>query len=1039
MTELDPSTIGEDDTIAGLIAGRLSRRQALRAGLVATASMAALRFESAAGATPVPSPAGRPMSSPLPQVVGLSPVTETVDAVSVAGGLTSSVLVRWGDPILPGAPAFAPDAQTAAAQAQQFGFNCDYIAVTPHGDHHLLFVNHEYTTGNEMFPNYPDPATALVGDLTPFVDIELAAHGASVVKMTRANGRYTMVVDSINRRITANTPMAITGPATSIVGSTATGMLNNCAGGITPWGTVLTCEENFNQYFANVATCPDAVAKADHAVYGLPNAASERGWERVYPSRFDTAVAPQEPWKYGYVVEIDPSDPASTPKKRSALGRFKHEAANTVVAPNGRVVVYSGDDERFQYVYKFVTAGTYNASNRAANMDLLDTGELFVAKFNADGSGAWLSLKYVGNEAFWNGNGFTSQADICVRTRSAAALLGATKMDRPEDIEPSPVTGKVYLAMTNNTNRGTGANPGTDTANPRVSNKYGHVLELTESGDDHTATTFAWDIFLLCGHGETAANLVATPGAATSNESTYFGGWTGVSTIISCPDNLAFDQAGNLYIGTDGQPGTVDKCDGVFVVPTAGSYRGRLVQLVATPAGSECTGPMLSADDRTLFVAVQHPGEGGTFPAGQPAQNALSRWPDSTATGAAAIPRPSVVQIARTDGGKIAATATAKLVAQDAERVLDTRNAIGVATRTALPAGSTLALAFDLTDNELSSIAALVMTTTIVDATANGFLTVFPGSSTQPGTSTVNVDRAGQTRANLVTAAVGPDRKVQMYTSGGGHLLADVSAAYHYVAASTDGRFVPVAPTRAFDTRSGAGVSAAGKVAGNSVLSAQVLGRNGVPATGVSAVVLNVTVTEPDAAGYVTVFRGTSRPTTSSVNYSSAGQDIAAQVVAPVGTDGIVKFYSSAGTHLIADVAGYFTDATAPLSDAGLYVPVAGARVLDTRHGLGGTTGPVSTSSSFDLTVTGVAGVPTSGVAAIVGNLTVVDSTAPSGYVTVWPAGSTRPVVSNLNAKDAGQTVANQITVPVGTGGKISVFSTTGGHLLLDITGWYTS
>ncbi len=1037
MSQTDPMSARPGNALVDLIHARLNRRQALRAGLIGTASIAALRVGPAsAGSRPTPPP-GLPTSSPLPAVVGIDPVAETVDAVTVAAGLVSSVVVKWGQPIIPGAPAFDPANQTAAAQAQQFGYNCDYVALFPVGDHHLLWVNHEYTTPIEMFPGYPDPAVASVGALTPFVDLELAAHGGSVVKLTRNGSAFTAVIDAVNRRITADTPMAISGPATSIVGTTVTGMLNNCAGGVTPWGTVLTAEENFNQYFANAATCPDPVAQADHIVHGIPNGASERRWERVYPNRFDTAVAPLEPWKFGYIVEIDPTDPASTPVKRSALGRCKHEAANTVVAPGGKVVVYSGDDERFQYAYKFVTAGTYNAADRAANFGLLDNGELFVARLEADGTGSWQSLKYAGNETFWNANGFISQGDICIRTRQAAALLGATKMDRPEDIEVNPTTGTVYLAMTNNSNRGVGANPGVDAANPRVNNRYGHIIELTETGGDQTSTTFEWDVFMLCGRGEIAANLVASPGAATSNESTYFAGWTGVSTTIACPDNLAFDQSGNLYVGTDGQPGAVDRCDGVFVVPTSGTYRGRLVQLVTTPAGAECTGPVLSQDDRTLFIAVQHPGEGGAFPAGQPELNALSRWPDSTATGAAAIPRPAVVQVVRSDGSKIVATSTAKLVTRTADRFLDTRQAIGTPGRAPLAAGTVIPLGFSFTPGEIASLAAVVLNCTLVDSTAPGYLSVWPGSSPRPTTSVVNVDLALQTRANLVTTPVGPDGTVLLFTERGGDLLADLTATYEYVSGSRDGRYQPITPTRLFDTRAGSGGVAKGKLAAGGTLSIPVSGRAGVPASGVSAVVLNVTVTQPAKAGYITVYSGATRPPSSNLNHAAA-RDVAAQVIVPVASDGTIKVFSFAETHVLGDIAGWFTDATAAESDVGLYVPVPGARLCDTRIGLGGTTGSLVAGASMLLTVAGRAGVPTTGVAAVVGNLTIVESRG-GGFVTAWPAGSPRPEASNLNTDTAGQTVANQITVPVGTDGQISLHTSGGGHLLFDVTGWYTS
>jgi secreted PhoX family phosphatase len=438
---------------------------------------------------------------------------------------------------------------------------------------------------------------------------------------------------SYNRRITATTPIQITGPAAGHPwlqtaadrgGQHVLGTLNNCSAGITPWGTVLTCEENFNQYFANADMLPDSdPRKATHRRYGLPAGASERKWERFDP-RFDLAQEPNEPFRFGWTLEVDPYDPTAIPRKRTALGRFKHEAASFLVGSDGRVGIYMGDDERFDYVYKFVTAGRYDPNNRAANRDLLDAGVLYVARFNDDGTGEWLPLVF-GQGPLTAANGWQSQADVLIRTRLAADALGATKMDRPEDIEVSPVTKKIYAAMTNNSNR---TETQVNKANPRPANRHGHIIEMAEQDDDPAATRFTWSIFMLCGD--------------PADESTYFAGFDKSQvTPISSPDNLIFDAAGNLWIFTDGQPSTIRRNDAVFAVPTEGADRGHLRPFCSGVPGAETASGCFSADGETLFVSIQHPGEGGSL------EQPISRWPDGSN-----VPRPSVVALWKTAPGE---------------------------------------------------------------------------------------------------------------------------------------------------------------------------------------------------------------------------------------------------------------------------------------------------------------------------------------------------------------------------------------------------
>lgn len=497
-----------------------------------------------------------------------------------------------------------------------------------------------YLVRNPEFDALEDPDNAppeipefLANPTQETVDIELAAHGLTIVEVRRDEvGQWGVVRDSeYNRRITGTTPIDMTGPAAGIpllqtsedpTGARVAGALNNCAGGYTPWGAALSCEENFNQYFGNLTLLPeDDPVRAVHARYGLTEEGSERQWENFYP-RFNLADEPNEPFRFGWVVEVDPYDPAAAPKKRTALGRNKHEGATSVVAPGGQVVFYSGDDERFDYTYKFVTSGVFNPDDRAANADLLDEGTLYVARFNDDGSGEWLPLVF-GEGPLTEASGFTSQGDVLVQTRVAADLLGATKMDRPEDFETNPTTGKVYLVLTNNNQRTLDQ---ADAANPRPNNLAGHISEIAGAGNDHAATTFTWDIFILAGD--------------PSQSGTWYGGYAGDLPIspFAAPDNLTFDDEGNIWISTDGMPNNLPGNDGLFAAATEGEERGRSMQFFSTVPGAECSGPVFNPDNSALWVSVQHPGEGGTLEA------PVSLWPDGEVA-----PRPSVVLITPAD------------------------------------------------------------------------------------------------------------------------------------------------------------------------------------------------------------------------------------------------------------------------------------------------------------------------------------------------------------------------------------------------------
>lgn len=570
----------------------------------------------------------------------------------VAEGYDADILLRWGDAVLPGAPEFDPAKQTAEAQSKQFGYNNDYVGFIPldGADYHgLLVVNHEYTNPHLMFPGLVQVVDGKIkqGALSKEqVDVEMAAHGGTIVEIRKVDGKWQVVTDGkYNRRITSNTPMQVTGPAAGhdrlktsadASGTKVFGTLNNCAGGVTPWGTYIMAEENFHGYFQG--KLPEGHAEAaNYKRYGVPEGSYE--WGNFY-DRFDLSKEPNEPNRFGWIVEVDVMDPTSTPKKRTALGRTKHEGAESIVAKNGKVVFYLGDDERFDYVYKFVTDGTFNPNDRAANRDLLDKGTLYVAKFNEDGTMQWLPMVH-GQGALTAENGFKSQADVLIETRRAGDLLGATKMDRPEDVQPNAVNGKVYVMLTNNTKRKADQ---VNAANPRADNAFGHIIEISENDGDFTATSGKWEVLLKCGDPS-----VAAVGATFSTETTK-NGWFGM------PDNCAVDSAGRLWVATDGNNNkATGRTDGLWAVDTEGEARATSKLFFRVPVGAELCGPLFTPDDETAFVAVQHPGDGGEDWSGhgRPSyyEDLSTRWPDFKND----MPvRPSVLAITKIGGGKIA-------------------------------------------------------------------------------------------------------------------------------------------------------------------------------------------------------------------------------------------------------------------------------------------------------------------------------------------------------------------------------------------------
>lgn len=642
LSDDTPSNPRIERTLGDVVAARLGRRDFVKAALATTAlaTLAPAAFRAAEAAQPA---------------FGFTEIEHGVDQTHhVAPGYDADVLIRWGDPVVGDAPVFDPMNQSADAQARQFGYNNDYIGYVglPFGsnnpDHGLLCVNHEYTSAEVMFPGYGEERTA--DEAQRIVDIEMTSHGGSVLEVRKdAAGKWQIMPNSkYARRITAKTPMTLSGPAAGhdrlktsydATGSVCYGTLNNCAGGITPWGTYLMAEENFHGYFRNKDALANHPEKTNYERYGVGG--EWYTWGQV-DERFDLGKEPNEANKFGWVVEVDIADPSSTPVKRTALGRFKHEGAESIVNKDGRVVIYMGDDQRFDYLYKYVSNGRFDPNNRRANMSLLDDGTLFVARFNDDGTLDWLPLVY-GSGPLTDANNFTSQADVMIETRLAADLLEATPMDRPEDVQPNPVTNKVYVQLTNNSKREPGQENG---PNPRANNSFGQIVEITPGGgDDHGSATSTWDFLVICGDPNDPAS------GAKWNAATSANGWFG------SPDNAATDYQGRLWVSTD--QGTnwpkTGTADGIWAMETDGDLRGTGRMFFRVPVGAEMCGPRFTPDDRTLFVAVQHPATDGVadfpgFERESTFEDPATRWPDFSEV---MPPRPSVVAITKKDGGQI--------------------------------------------------------------------------------------------------------------------------------------------------------------------------------------------------------------------------------------------------------------------------------------------------------------------------------------------------------------------------------------------------
>lgn len=577
----------------------------------------------------------------------------------IAQGYNADVLLRWGDPITAEAPEFDVMNQSAAAQLQQFGYNNDYVgftALNDDGTRGLLCVNHEYTNEEVMFPALGRQDNQDFEGMTPeLIDIEMAAHGGSIVEIEQTDGKWSVVRDGqFNRRITPlNTQMTFSGPAAGHKrmktgadpeGIAVIGTMNNCAGGMTPWGTYLMAEENFHGYFwtdkLDEDGKPDIAAQLEAKQmkrYGVPG--RWYAWGTQY-DRFNIDKEPNEPNRFGWIVEVDPRDPGAKPIKHTALGRFRHEGAETTVSKEGHLVIYSGDDNRFDYQYKYVSGGKVS-DDRAANSALMSDGTLYVARFDEDGTIVWMPLIF-GYGPLSAENGFNDQGDVMIDARLAADLLGATPMDRPEDAQPRG-DGTAYIMLTNNSRRKPDQ---VDAANPRADSSFGHIIEIKEDNGDHAATKGTWSILVTCGDP-----AIAGVGAKWNPETSQ-NGWFG------SPDNAAIDVGGRLWISTDqgSNWGKTGKSDGLYGLETEGELRGTSKLFFRTPVGGELCGPYFHDSGETLFLAVQHPGTDGTkslkgFERNSTFEDPATRWPDFDPK---MPPRPSVLVVTKKGGGKIA-------------------------------------------------------------------------------------------------------------------------------------------------------------------------------------------------------------------------------------------------------------------------------------------------------------------------------------------------------------------------------------------------
>lgn len=565
---------------------------------------------------------------------------DSQDRLVVPPGYVAQVLAAWGDPVgIPGRmPAFRKDASNSADdQAAQLGMHHDGVAFFPFdgsSTHGLIALNHEYTDDGLLHPDGFVPMTPAK------VKKSQNAHGLSVYEV-KFNGQQWEVVrpSRFARRFTLDTPFAVGGPAAGHplmrtaadpAGRTVLGTLNNCASSRTPWGTYLSGEENWAFYFGGSKNLDEHQKR-----WGLREK-SFYAWENS-DTRFDVQKTPNEPNRFGWVVEVDPMDPDSTPIKRTALGRAAHEGAWVALTRDQRAVVYSGEDARFEYIYKFVSRDRMQPGGAKANRVLLDHGTLYVARFDANGRGVWLPLVH-GQGPLTAANGFADQGEVLIKARQASDLLGGTKMDRPEWLTIDTASRWVYCTLTNNTQRGESGKPGVDAANPRANNSMGQIIRWREDGD-HDGATFEWNHLLLA--GDPANERAEARGNVRGD---FFG----------CPDGLGFAPNGLLWIQTDAHASQMYKGEfariGNNQMLACDTTTGEVRRFLTGPVNCEITGIAFTPDGKSLFISVQHPGETPSDRSDPMDPQRFSSWPDHLPDGR---PRSATVVIRKRDGGVI--------------------------------------------------------------------------------------------------------------------------------------------------------------------------------------------------------------------------------------------------------------------------------------------------------------------------------------------------------------------------------------------------
>ncbi len=696
--KLNPSDVtsndGGNNTLQEIIEQRkLTRRDFLITSAGTTAAVTALSVLSNAAIGEILNGTKALQDINSLGIIGFTPVSiNTVpmtDGVTVPAGYSARVLVSWGDSLTPESHWDTVSAIDESTQLHCYGAHTDgmhyFPSPGPFGNKRgLLVTNSEYCDPplvNSIVPAANYATTAITLDM---VRAQQAAHGVNIVTIDKKNQQWRVNRHSrLNRRITGNTLCKISGPAAGHKlmktaadphGTRVLGTLNNCAHGYTPWGTYLTCEENWNGYFSNETedvageSNPDRKLKTiqNQLRYGVVKGGFGYRWHEV-DERFRADLHPNESNRFGWIVEIDPWDPKGTPIKRTAMGRMKHEGAQVVIDHKGQVAFYMGDDERNEYIYKFVCDKKFDRKDHDKNRHMLDRGTLYVAKFNADGSGQWSPLIW-GKNGLTRENGFADQAEVLIKTRQAADRLGATMMDRPEWGAAHPLTGEIYMTLTNNSRRGnlpassnnidgttvaSSANPPVDAANPRPDNDFGQIIRWQEEKGRVNATSFKWDIFVQCGDKANTKSLVS------SYNSTGHDGYQGNinGDDYGAPDGLWFDREGRLWIQTDQiGDGSGDWINiGGNVMMCADPATGETKRFLTSPPNSEVTGVITTPDSKTMFVGIQHPGEDW-----ETGFVDNSTWPDNGYNGSTTFtglsvskPRSSVIVITKDDGGVI--------------------------------------------------------------------------------------------------------------------------------------------------------------------------------------------------------------------------------------------------------------------------------------------------------------------------------------------------------------------------------------------------